>query len=325
MYSIETENLKKTFVEGKERIEALRGVDLHIEKNQVFGLLGPNGAGKTTTIHVLSTLIFPTSGKAKVLGYDITKEKEKIRKKIGVCFSGTRFSFDKKPPEILEYYGRLFGIEKQERKKRIKKLIEDLDITPFQNKVFGYLSTGMRQKIAVAKSLINEPEVLFLDEPTAGLDVEVAIIVRKYILKELKEREMTVLLTSHHLNEVEEMCKNMAIINQGKIVTVGDIKSIRKKLEFPDIIHLYLSDYKNLGFLKKVEGVIDYNINDGLFIKTKDGLSVLKKIETLLNKSGIKIKDVEIRKASLEEMFLKIIGADIKPDRKEEVEEEHYD
>lgn len=310
MYAIETKNLKKTFIDGKERIDALRGINLKIKKNQVYGLLGPNGAGKTTTIYILSTLLIPTSGKASVLGLDILKDKNKIREKVGLCFGGARFNWDMKPPEILEYYGRMYGIKKDVRKERIKKLIEDLDITEFQNKTFSNLSTGMRQKVAIAKSLINEPEVLFLDEPTAGLDVEVAINVRKYILKQLKERDMTVILTSHHLNEVEEMCKKIAIIDQGKIITEGDIRNIRKKLKFPDIIHFHLSEYKNLDFLKKMEGIIKYRIEDGLFIQTKDGLTVLKKIENILKKKRIRIKDIELRKASLEEMFLKVIGVE---------------
>ena len=212
-----------------------------------------------------------------------------------------------KPPEILEYSARLYGIKKDERSKKVKQLMEDLDILPFQNKTFGDLSTGMRQKVAVAKSLINDPQVLFLDEPTSGLDVEVAFGVRKYIMKLLKEKDMTVILTSHQLNEVEDMCKKIAIINKGKIVSEGTINEIRKKMKFPDVIHIYLSKY-NTDFLKEVKGIISYKVTDGLYIETEDGLSTLKKIEPLIKKKGIKIIDVEIRKASLEEVFLKVIG-----------------
>lgn len=309
MNAIEISNLKKNFMDGKKVTRALRGIDLKIKKNQVFGLLGPNGAGKTTTIYILSTLLTPTSGKAKVLGYDVVKEKSEIRNKVGICIGGTEFYWDMKPAEILEYYGRLYGIKRKARKEKIEELLIDLDIKPFENKQFMDLSTGMRQKVAVAKSLINEPKVLFLDEPTAGLDVEVAVNVRKYILKQLKEKNITVILTSHHLNEVEEMCKKIAIINKGSIVTAGNIRDIKRNLKFPDIIHMYLSSYRKLDFLKKLD-IINYSINDGLFIKAKDGLNVVNKVEKTLKKSGVKIRDVEIRKASLEEVFLKIIGAE---------------
>ncbi|MBI5061535.1 MAG: ABC transporter ATP-binding protein, partial [Candidatus Aenigmarchaeota archaeon] len=199
MYAIETKNLKKDFKDGKETVHAVRGIDLRVEKNQVYGLLGPNGAGKTTTIFMLSTLLLPTSGSAKVLGYDAVKEKNVVRGKVGLCVGATEFYWIMKPAEILDYYARLYGIPKDERKERAKKLMEELDINWYADKTFGQMSTGMRQKLAFAKSLINNPEVLFLDEPTIGLDVEAAISVRKYILKLVKERGMTVILTSHHL------------------------------------------------------------------------------------------------------------------------------
>ncbi len=308
MYAIETQNLKKDFADGKEIVHAVKGIGLKIEKNQVYGLLGPNGAGKTTTIFMLSTLLLPTSGSARVLGFDVVKERNKIRDKIGLCLGGSRFYWDMKPAEILEYYGRLYGIKKEERRNRIKNLIDDLDMNWYADRHFSHMSTGMRQKVAVAKSLINNPEVLFLDEPTAGLDVEVAVSVRKYILKLAKEREMTVILTSHHLNEVEEMCKRISIINNGKIVSEGTLKEIRQNLKFPDIVHLYLSDYSKLDFLKKEKDVIDYKINDGLFIQAENGLKTANRIEKILKKKKVKTTDIEIRKASLEEVFLKIIG-----------------
>ena len=310
MYAIETKNLRKDFDSGKETVHAVRGINLKIEKGQVYGLLGPNGAGKTTTIHMLSTLLIPTSGSAKVLGYDVVKQKNSIRRIIGLCSGASRFNWDLKPPEILEYYGRLYGIKKEERRKRIERLIEDLDMSWFADTSFGSLSTGMRQKVGVAKGLINNPEILLLDEPTAGLDVEVAISVRKYIMKLLTEREMTVILTSHHLDEVEEMCKRIAIIDKGKIVSEGEIKKLKKELNFPDIIHLYLSNYTKLKFLEKMKGVVSYRINDGVFIQADHGLKTVNKIEKILKAKGVKITDVEIRKATLEEVFLKIIGGD---------------
>ena len=307
MYAIETNNLRKTFSSGKEKIKAVDRIDLKIEKGQIYGLLGPNGAGKTTTLYMLSTLLLPTSGKASVLGFDVVKEKQKVREKVNICIGTSSFYWFMKPPEVLDYFGRLYGIEKSERKKRINSLMQDLDIEPFKDKQFMELSTGMVQKVALAKSLLNNPEVLFLDEPTNGLDVEIASSVRNYVSNLVKENQITVILTSHRLDEVEEMCKKIAIIDKGKIVSEGPIKEIKKSLSLPDIVTFYLQEYNNLDFLKGLKGVIKYKIEDGLVIETKTGLETAKRIEDALKKRKIKVNDVEIRKASLEEAFLKIV------------------
>jgi ABC-2 type transport system ATP-binding protein len=310
MNAIEIKNLRKRFEENREVTWALDGIDLAIKKNQIFGLLGPNGAGKTTLIYVLSTMILPTSGEARVLGYDVLKQGNEVRTRSGLVMGGTSFYWDMNAREILEYYGRLYGLKRDFREKRKNELIKRLGIKSFENKSFANLSTGMRQKIAVAKGLINDPEVLFLDEPTAGLDVEVAADVRDFIMDMIQETDMTVILTSHQMQEVEQMCKQVAIINKGKLVTKGGIPEIRKSLKIPDIIHLYLSDYSSakLGVLKKVPGVLNYGVSDGLFISVDSGLKRMDAISRALGRKGIKIKDLEIRKASLEEVFLSVVG-----------------
>ena len=313
MDAIEISGLKKKFENKEGSVWALKGIDLKIRKGEIFGLLGPNGAGKTTLIYILSTLLLPTSGQARILGYDVVRHDRNVRERVGLCMGGTFFYWDMNPKEILEYYGRLYGLKAHARKRNADILIRKLGIKAFENRSFGNLSTGMRQKVAVAKSLINEPEVLFLDEPTAGLDVEVALDVRNFIMDMLKEREMTVILTSHHLHEVEEMCKKVAIINKGNLVAHGDIRDIKDELRIPDVIHLYLDRYKNLGFLRKMKGVLNYNVTDGVFIAVDSGLERLDGIVKGLKKRGIKITDMEIKKASLEDVFLTIIG------RKEEI------
>jgi len=309
MYAIEANALKKEFRKRDEHIWALKGVDLKVEKGRIYGLLGPNGAGKTTMIYILSTLLLPTSGSAKVLGYDVVKDDDKVRERIGMCIGGTSFYHSMTPVELLQLYGRLYGLNSQKRKERIKKLIDDLEITEFKNKNFITLSTGMKQKVAIAKSLINEPEVLFLDEPTAGIDVEVSKNIRAYIANLVKEKEMTVILTSHHLKDVEELCKEISIIDEGKIIAEGNINKIRKKVKFPDIIHLYLSNYRGLEFLRKLKGVEGYEVtDDGLFIRVYPGIDVVSNIINQIKKRKMKILDIEVEKASLEDIFMKIVG-----------------
>jgi len=310
-YAIEMENLKKTFYHGGSATQALRGMSLKIRKGEIFGLLGPNGSGKTTTIHILSTLITPDSGTARVLGHDILKESGRVRSISGLCMGGTQFLWDMTPREILKYYGLLFGIKAEERKTRIERLLKDLEITKFQDTQFYILSTGMRQKVAVAKALLNEPEVLFLDEPTAGLDVEIAIMIRKYISDLVKETGATVILTSHHLYEVEELCSEIAIIDEGRLVTKGSITNIRTQMRFPDIAYFCLDRVEGLQFLNKMKGVRGYEIKaGGVYVKVDKSPDALAGLISELKKRRFRIMDMELKKPSLEDVFLKIVKKD---------------
>ena len=307
-FAIEVSGLKKNFRERGKDTWAVRGIDLKIKKGEIYGFLGPNGAGKSTTIFMLSTLLTPTSGKARVMGLDVFREAHKVRERVGICVAGTKFYYNLTARESLNYFGMLFGLDGKKRKQKIDELIEAIGITPFKDNYFKDLSTGMRQKLAIAKSLINTPDVLFLDEPTAGLDVEVAKDMRKYISDISKETGMTVLLTSHQLYEVEEMCRRIGIINKGKIVAEGDIKSIRKRMGFPDVVRLYLDRYTGLRFLENLKGVLDWEVNDGLRIEAISSPSAVPEIIRALSKRRYNILDMEVTKASLEDMFMKIVG-----------------
>ncbi|MEE9405891.1 MAG: ABC transporter ATP-binding protein [Candidatus Aenigmarchaeota archaeon] len=300
--------MKKNIRERGKDTWAVRGIDLKIKKGEIYGFLGPNGAGKSTTIFMLSTLLAPTSGKARVMGLDVFREAHKVRERIGICIAGTKFYYDLTARESLNYFGMLFGLDGKKRKQKIDELIRAIGITPFKDNYFKDLSTGMRQKLAIAKSLINTPDVLFLDEPTAGLDVEVAKDMRKYISDISKETGMTVLLTSHQLYEVEEMCRRIGIINKGKIVAEGDIKSIRKRMGFPDVVRLYLDRYTGLRFLENLKGVLDWEVNDGLRIEAISSPSAVPEIIRALSKRRYNVLDMEVTKASLEDMFMKIVG-----------------
>jgi ABC-2 type transport system ATP-binding protein len=307
-YAVEVAGLRKRFGSGKREFWALKGIDLRIRKGEIFGLLGPNGAGKTTTIYVLNTLLLPTSGKALVMGKDVVSQASEVRRRIGLCLGGTWFYGDLNPRENLEYYGRLMGLDRETRKRNIEWLIEALDITPFQRKDFADLSTGMKQKVAIAKSLLNDPDVLFLDEPTAGLDVEVAEDIREFIRCIVDERGMTVILTSHQLYEVEEMCDRIAVIDEGRVVAEGTVPEIRKRMGFPDVIHLSLDRHRGLGFLKGIPGVLDVEADDGVWIDATSAAAVLGRMLPLLKRRGYRVLDVEVRKADLKDMFLKLVN-----------------
>jgi ABC-2 type transport system ATP-binding protein len=308
MNAIEISGIRKSFSESGQTTWALKGIDLRIKKGKAFGLLGPNGAGKTTLIYVLSTLLIPTAGKASVLGYDVVRESNEVKKRIGIAMGGSYFYWSLNPREILNYFGRLYGLNSSKREKRINSLMRKLGITKYEKKAFGKLSTGMRQKVAVAKSLLNDPEVLFLDEPTAGLDVEVALDVRNFILDLIQEREMTALLTSHQMGEVEQMCRRIAIINQGRLVNEGRINEIRDSLRIPDVVHMYLDRYDSLEFLKKIPGVSHFAVSDGLYITVDSANKRISGLLATLKSRKLTVKDLEVKKPSLEEIFLTVVG-----------------
>lgn len=309
MLAIAVKNLKKSFYSGKRRKYSVNGINLSIKSGRIYGFLGPNGAGKTTTIFMLSTLLLPTSGKAEILGFDMVEESAEIRKRIGLCTGGAKFYINMKPAEILNYYGMMQGMGSIRRHDRIEELIKKLKMEPFRNKLFSDLSTGMKQKVALAKALIAEPDVLFLDEPTNGLDVEAAFDIRNYIRDYVRETGMTTLLTSHHLYEVEDLCRKIAIIDRGRIVAEGGIESVKSRFNLPDIAKLMLDSYNGLESIKDLPFVYSYEVNEnGLFVKLQKGSdSIISLMHILKTGYKKKILDLEIRKASLEEVFMKIV------------------
>lgn len=308
MHVLETHGICKTFRQKREKINALKDVDIKVEKGEIFGLLGPNGAGKTTLINILTTLITPTSGTAEIMGFDLLKQPNEVRENVGLCYGGSRFQWDFTPIEILNYYGMLLGLGRQERERRIKSLLKDLDITKFVGKKYYALSTGMKQKVAIAKSLLNDPPIVFMDEPTIGLDVDVSIDVRNYLRRLAKNTGKTIVLTSHNMHEVEVLCESVALIHRGRIIEHGKISDIKKKLKFPDTIYLQV-DGKDAKFLRSIKGVRKIFRNEnGVFIETHDTQDVLERMMSGLKKRKIRIQDIEVRKATLEDAFLKIVG-----------------
>ncbi|MFH1127600.1 MAG: ABC transporter ATP-binding protein [archaeon] len=303
-YAIQLKDVRKSY--GKDEI--LKGITLDIEKNQIFGILGPNGAGKSTLIGILSTLLTHDSGEVTILGMDPKKDREKIAEKTNISTGSTSFIYIFTPREILRYYGLLDGIRQPRLDQKIDELIRDLKITSFQNQRFTTLSTGMKQKVALAKSLINDPEILYLDELTIGLDIEVARDIRDYIRTLNKEKKTTIIITSHNLFEIEELCHNIAIIKGGKIIAEGKINDIKKQIEFRNRITIALYDENiDTSFLNEIEDITSHKISGPeLTIYTKESPEIAEKIIGLLKERRIRIKDLEIRKASLQDVFLKI-------------------
>ena len=226
---VEVKSVSRSFKTNNVEFHALKNVSFSIKQGEIFGLLGPNGAGKTTLINILTTLLLPNKGTAFIDGYDVTKDRYQVLNLINSVSGETRFHYMLTVKEILRFYSELYELTQKQKKERVAYVTEKFEMHSLMNKRFQWLSSGERMRIILAKALLNHPKVLFLDEPTLGLDPDIAIKTR-HLIKELKkEWDITILLTSHYMTEIEELCKRIAFINKGEIIFLGDIKELKKK------------------------------------------------------------------------------------------------
>ncbi len=233
---IEVENLTKKF----NGVIALNSVSFRVNEGEVFAYLGPNGAGKTTTVNILATLLTPTSGKATVAGYDVTKDGMKVRRLIGYLPEDFGLYPSLTVYENLDFAAGLYRISKSERKDRIRELLEFFGLWEKRDVLASTLSKGMKQKVGIARAMINDPKILFLDEPTSGLDPGMAREFLKLILR-LKEKGRTIFMTTHLLARAEQVCDSMALISEGKILRTGKISDIKAELKSSTLEDIYFA------------------------------------------------------------------------------------
>jgi sodium transport system ATP-binding protein len=236
---IEVVDLRKEFTLSKQQKKELNtendkaiavdGISFKCEPGRVFSLLGPNGAGKTTTLRMLSTIFKPTSGSVSIAGIDAIKHPEEARKKIGFLTGSTGLYARLTPNELIEYFGSLYGLPKNEIIQRKEKLYDLLDMNDFQNKRIGKLSTGMKQKVSICRTMIHDPEVVIFDEPTSGLDVITAENIIK-LISDCKKEGKTVIFSSHIMSEVDLLCDDLAIVHQGKLLYNNSMEEFRKQM-----------------------------------------------------------------------------------------------
>jgi len=237
---IVTTDLTKIFTDKKRgEIRAVDSVNIECKPGRVYGLLGLNGAGKTTLMRLLSTILKPTSGSAKVAGYDIVDEPEKVKEKIGFLSSDTGLYQRLTAEETVNYFGKLNGMEKNILKKRVDEIFERFDMNEFRKRRVGKLSTGMKQKISIARTFINDPEVLILDEPTIGLDVVTSRSIIQFI-KESKQADKCILFSTHVMWEAQKLCDDIAIIHEGKILEAGTLEQLRAKTGLEDLDDIFV-------------------------------------------------------------------------------------
>ncbi len=236
---IRVNNLKKVFYDKKRgKIEAVNGVDFHCRRGQIFGLLGPNGAGKTTTLRILATMMKPTEGEVLVNGYHVVKEAHKVRQSIGFL-SGETGLYDRfTPRETILFFGRINGLSEKLISTRMGDIFKILDMSSFKDVRVDKLSTGMKQKLSIARAIIHDPPVLIFDEPTVGLDVITARVVVNYI-KEFRKQGKCIIFSTHQMQEAEKLCDEIAIIHKGKILSEGTLADLQAKFQEVDLEDIF--------------------------------------------------------------------------------------
>ena len=238
---IRVRNLKKTFRSKNENVHAINGIDLDVEQGEILGILGPNGAGKTTFLNTLSTLLLPDSGTIEILGIPYKPENfPAILRQINMSSGYPNYAFCLSIKENLEFYGRLYGLSGEALNKKVAEVMDLFSLEAYVHRRFDELSSGTKQRLSLAKAMLNDPKILFLDEPTIGLDPDVAIQTREIVKDVLKSKQVTVLFTSHNMPEVEEMCQRVAFIRKGNIVKLAAIAELKKLHNTNDLEQVFI-------------------------------------------------------------------------------------
>jgi len=319
---VEARDLKRTYrtTTGIFRrramdVEAVRGVSFEIDSGELFGLLGPNGAGKTTTIKMLITLLIPTSGSASVLGYDVVRDAREVRRRIGYVFGGDRGLYERLSAyDNLRYFAELYAVPAREQRRRIDELLDLVGLAGREKeRVEGY-SRGMRQRLHIARGLLHDPPVVFLDEPTIGVDPVGARELRRTIAS-LTESGKTVLLTTHYMFEADDLCDRMAVINHGQIVAEGTPRDLKAIVADRTVIEIetFGVDEDAVERVRQADGVTSVSIEERdqaqvLHVQSPAGTELT---QTLLGALGTtRIGRVAVREPTLEDAYVALVGRD---------------
>jgi ABC-2 type transport system ATP-binding protein len=316
--AIEVHDITKTF----GSIMAVDHVSFEVARGEIFGFLGPNGAGKTTLIRILTTLLKPTSGGSKVGDIDVARYPDKVKRKIGVIPQAMTSDLDLTGYENMDIYGRFYGIPSQERKRRIQNLIDRIGLTARANDLVATYSGGMRRRLEIIRGLIHKPEILFLDEPSIGLDPQSRRVVWDFLRDLMKESSMTIFLTTHYMDEAEALCTRLAIIDSGKIIASGTPEDLKSRIPGNDIVSITVDNpseklvtlVKKLTFVHKVDSE-----NKVLRAYVDNGAMKLPTLLDVIRKSGSKVLSATIHDQSLEDVFIHFTGRSIRPEETKKV------
>jgi ABC-2 type transport system ATP-binding protein len=304
MNAIQTNQLTRSFGE----LKAVDRLTLEVPRGTVFGFLGPNGSGKTTTIRLLLGLLDADQGMAQVLGFDTRKQAGEVRVRCGALLEHHGLYERLSAAENLDYYGRIWHMSKTDREKRIRELLEPLDLFDRRDEPIGRWSRGMKQKLAVARTLMHHPELIFLDEPTAGLDPVASSTLREDLATLVAQEGVTIFLTTHNLAEAEKLCTQVGVINHGQLLAIGSPSDLRSKTSAPrlyvtgqGITAQIVEDMKNNALIQKLQQ------QNGKLVMDLTDLTRSHEIITGMVKAGVQIDEVRKEKADLEDVFLQLV------------------
>lgn len=303
-------------------LTAVNNVSFDVKRGEFFGFLGPNGAGKTTLIRMLTTLLKPTGGRAVVSCCDVAKEPTEVRKHIGVVPQAMTSDLDLTAYENMDIYGRFYGIHAGERKERIRSLLEMIGLTSRANDLVATYSGGMRRRLEIARVLVHKPELLFLDEPTIGLDPQSRRVVWGFLEKLIRGSSMTIFLTTHYMEEAEALCSRVVIIDSGKVIAIGSPTELKSQIPGNDIIslkvdHLFeeaIEKLSGLPFVRKItpeDDLLRFNVDSG----ATDLPALMDEVRRL----GGKVLSAAIHEQSLEDVFIHYTGKSIREEEAKKV------
>lgn len=310
MDAIKVEGLTKRF----DGLKAVDGVSFAVEEGQLFGLLGPNGAGKTTTINMLSTLLRPTSGSATVAGFDVAKNRDGVRKSIGIVFQEPALDVKLTGRENLEFHAMMYGVGREERKRRIAEVLDLVELTEKASMLVETYSGGMKRRLEIARGLIQRPTVLFLDEPTLGLDAQTRRLIWDYIKKLNRESRVTIILTTHYMEEADFLCDRIAIMDHGAFVAIDTPANLKDMLG-GDVVCLEVTgDAQSLAAeLDSLEWVRKSSRRDNeIHLTMERGERRIPELIRIAQSRDVTVDCVHLRKPSLEDVFLHYTGRTIR-------------
>ncbi|MFA0414288.1 ABC transporter ATP-binding protein [Vibrio renipiscarius] len=300
MYALEIDQLRKTYAGG---FEALKGVSLNVEKGDFYALLGPNGAGKSTTIGVISSLVNKTSGKVKIFGFDIDSDLERAKQNLGLVPQEFNFNPFETVEQIVLQQAGYYGVAKSLAKERAEKYLTKLDLWEKRKERARNLSGGMKRRLMIARALMHEPQLLILDEPTAGVDIELRRSMWEFLKEINSEQGITIILTTHYLEEAEMLCRNIGIINRGELIENTSMKALLSKLD----VETFILDIETQQALPQLEGVISQReINGSLEIEIAKNKG-LNHVFAQLSEQGVQVMSMRNKANRLEELFVSIV------------------
>lgn len=302
---ISVEGLRKSY----GNLEAVKGIDFEVRAGEAFGILGPNGAGKTTTVEILEGLRPRTGGDALVLGFDPERQKQQLKDRIGVCLQATNLPAKIRTHEALDLFGSFYS-----RQVSSKKLLDRLQLWDKRNAYYETLSGGQKQRLALALALVNDPQLLFLDEPTTGLDPQIRLEIHK-LIEELKAENRTVVLTTHYIEEAERLCNRVAIMDGGKIIAMGSPQELQRKSSEQSRIQIICSQPLDSAQLPQWPDAVQTSVEgDGrsLTVYSTRPARTLFEIMRWMDQQGLQLDDVHLKRPTLEDVFVELTGKSLR-------------